>query len=62
MFVPLPPAVIVRTVEPEIVPEVTVIVVVPAATVVAFPIDPAELLITATELAEELQVADEVIS
>jgi len=51
----------VRVVEPEMFPEVAVIVVIPAATAVAIPCDPAALLIVATELAEELQVTDVVM-
>ena len=51
----------VRVVEPEMFPEVAVIAVVPAATEVAIPFDPAALLIVATELVEELQVTDAVM-
>ncbi len=47
-------AVTVRTVDPLIVPEVAVIVVVPAATVVA---NPAELMVAAL-VAEEVQMAE----
>ena len=52
----------VRVVEPEMFPEVAVIVVIPAATAVAIPFDPAALLIVATEPAEELQITDAVMS
>ena len=51
-------AVTVRVVEPEIFPDLAVIVVVPAAFEVAFPFDPALLLMVATDSAEELQVTD----
>jgi hypothetical protein len=40
--------------------DVALIVVVPAATEVAFPFDPAVLLMVATDLAEELQITDAV--
>jgi hypothetical protein len=52
----------VRVVEPEMLPDVAVIIVVPAATDVAFPFDPAVLLMVATDSAEELQITDVVIS
>jgi len=55
------PAVTVRVVEPEMFPEVAVIVVIPVPTAVAIPFDPAALLIVATELTEELQVTDAVM-
>jgi hypothetical protein len=55
-------AVTVRTVEPEMLPEVAVIVVVPAATGVTIPLEPAVLLIAATVADDELQVTDAVIS
>ena len=51
----------VRTVEPEIFPDLAVIVVVPEATEVAFPFDFAALLMVATDLAEELHVTDVVM-
>ena len=51
----------VRVVEPETFPDVAMIVVVPAATEVAFPFDPAALLMVATDLAEELHVTDVVM-
>ena len=53
-------AVTVRTAEPEILPDLAVIVVVPTAFEVAFPFDLAALLMVATDLAEELQVTDAV--
>jgi hypothetical protein len=62
LFVPPPPPVTVSVVEPEMFSEVAVIVVVPADTAVAFPIDPAELLIVTIELAEELQDTNVVMS
>jgi hypothetical protein len=43
-------------------PDLAVIVVVPAATEVAFPFDPAALLMVATDPAEELQITDVVMS
>jgi hypothetical protein len=52
----------VRVVEPEMPPEVAVIVAVPAATVVALPLVPAVLLMVATDAADELQVTDAVRS
>ena len=52
----------VRVVEPEILPDLAVIVVVPAAFEVAFPFDLGHLLIVATDLAEELQFTDAVMS
>ena len=48
----------VREVEPEIPPDLAMIVVVPTATRVAFPFDLTALLIMATDFAEELQVTD----
>jgi hypothetical protein len=45
-------------VEPEILPDLAVIVVVPAALEMAVPFDPAALPMVATGLAEDLQVAD----
>jgi hypothetical protein len=51
----------VSTVEPEMLPKVAVIVVVPAATGVTIPLEPAVLLIVATDVASELQVTDVVI-
>ena len=53
-------AVTVRVVEPEMLPDVALIVVVPVATDVARPLEPAALLIVATAVLEELQVADAV--
>ena len=52
----------VRVVEPEILPDLAVIVVVLAAFEVAFPFDLATLLIVATDLVEELQFTDVVMS
>jgi hypothetical protein len=52
----------VTAVEPEMLPEVAVIVVVPAATGVTIPLEPAVLLIAATVADDELQVTDAVIS
>ncbi len=52
----------VKVVVPEILPEVAVMVVVPTATDVAFPFDPAALLIVATPVFEEIHVIREVIS
>jgi len=49
-------------VEREMLPDVAVIVVVPAAMEMAIPFDPAELLMVATDSAEELQVTDVVMS
>jgi hypothetical protein len=51
------PALTVRVVEPLIVPEAAVIVVVPAPVAVAKPWEPEVLLIVATAVADELQVA-----
>lgn len=51
-------AVTARIVEPEILPDLAVIVVVPTAFEVAFPFDLAALLMAATDFAEELQVTD----
>ncbi len=50
----------VSVVEPVILPDVALIVVDPAATEVASPLEPAALLIVATPVLEELQVADAV--
>ncbi len=50
----------VSVVEFETLPDVAVIVVVPAATGVASPLEPAVLLIVATEGSDELHVTDEV--
>ena len=50
-------AVMVRVVEPEMLPDAARIVVDPAATDVARPLEPAALLIVATAVLEELQVA-----
>ena len=58
LFASLPPGVTVRVVEPEMFPDVAVIVVVPTAFEVAFPFDPAALLMVATDPAEELQITD----
>jgi len=49
-------AVTVRVVEPDILPDVAVIVVEPAATEVANPLEPAALLMVATAAADEPQV------
>ena len=51
----------VRTVEPDIFPDLAVIVVVPEAMEAAFPFDFAALLMVATDWAEELQVTDVVM-
>ncbi len=53
-------AVTVSVVEPEMPPDTAVIVVEPVATEVARPLEPAALLIVATPVLEELQVADAV--
>ena len=53
-------AVMVRVVEPEMLPDVARIVVDPAAADLARPLEPAALLIVATAVLEELQVADAV--
>jgi len=50
-------AVMVRVVEPEMLPDVARIVVDPAATDVARPLEPAALLIVAAAVLEEFQVA-----
>ncbi len=50
----------VRVVKFEIPPDVAVIVVEPPATAVASPLEPAVLLIVATEGSDELHVTDEV--
>ena len=55
-------AVTVSFVLPETVPEVAVIVVLPAETEVARPLEPAVLLTAATAVLDEFQVTDEVIS
>lgn len=52
----------VRVVEPETLPDVAVIVVEPAATEVAIPLEPVALLIEAAPVLEELQLTDAVIS
>jgi hypothetical protein len=52
----------VKVVEPEILPHWAMIIVVPAAFEVAFPFDLATLLIVATDLAEELQITNVVMS
>lgn len=52
----------VRLVEPDMLPDVALIVVVPTAAEVAFPSDPGMLLMAATEAAEELHITDVVIS
>ena len=51
-------AVTVKVVEPEMLPNVALIVVDPAATGVARPLEPAALLIVAAAVLEEFQVAD----
>ena len=52
----------VKAVVPEMLPDAAVIIVVPAATAVAFPLDPAALLMEATDVFAELQVSDVVRS
>jgi hypothetical protein len=52
----------VRVVDPERPPDVAVMVVEPAFTEVASPMDPDAMLMVATEAADELQVADVVRS
>lgn len=52
----------VKTEEPEMLPKAAYIVVVPAATDVARPVDPDALLIVATEATDELHVTDAVTS
>lgn len=52
----------VRVVESEMRPYVAVIVVAPGASPVTLPLEPAELLVVAQELSDELQVADVVRS
>ncbi len=52
----------VRVVLSETEPDVAVIVVVPSATDVARPFEPAALLISATPVSDELQMTDEVMS
>ncbi len=52
----------VRAVEPEILPDVAVIVAVPAATGVTSPKEPVVLLIVATDVADEPHITDAVIS
>ncbi len=52
----------VRVVEDEMLPAVAVMLVVPAATGVAIPLEPAALLIVAIKAADEFQVTDEVRS
>ena len=60
--VPPPPVPVTDSpVEPDTLPEVAVIVVVPATTDTACPLEPAALLIVATDGTEELQVTDVVI-
>jgi hypothetical protein len=48
----------VSVVDPDILPDVAVIVVEPAVAEVASPLEPAALLIVATDAADELQVTD----
>jgi hypothetical protein len=62
IWAPPPPPVTVRVVVPETPPDTVVIVVVPVATGVAMPLLPATLLIVATDVADELQVAETVRS
>ena len=62
LFIRLPVCVTVRVVEPEMLPEAAVIVVVPGPTEAASPFDPAALLMVATNLLEELQITDVVRS
>jgi hypothetical protein len=57
-----PPPVTVSKVVPAMLPDVAVIVVEPAATDVANPLEPAALLIVATPEADEFQVTDVVRS
>jgi hypothetical protein len=52
----------VSAVDPDVLPDVAVIVAEPAATEVASPLEPAELLTAATAAAEELQITDVVRS
>ena len=52
----------VSVVPPETAPDLAVIVAEPAATDIARPLDPAELLIAATVMSDELQVTDAVRS
>jgi hypothetical protein len=52
----------VSVVDPEMLPDVAAIVVEPAATEVASPLEPAKLLMAATAAADELQVTDSVRS
>ncbi len=54
-------AVTVRVVETEMLPEVAVIVALPVATAVTCPLEPAALLIAATDVADEPHVTDDVI-
>ncbi len=56
------PGVTVSVVKPAMFANVAVILVVPEAVDVAFPFDPAALLIVATDAADELQVTDVVMS
>jgi hypothetical protein len=51
----------IRVEEPEMLPEVAVIVAVPAATAVTFPLEPDVLLIVAAGVFDELHVTDDVI-
>ena len=48
-------------IEPDMLPYVAVIVAVPAATPVTFPLEPAALLTVATEVADDVQTTIEVI-
>jgi hypothetical protein len=52
----------VRVADPDMLPDVAVIVVEPAATDVAKPLEPAALLMAATPAADEFQVTDAVRS
>jgi len=54
--IPLPELVTVSVAVPAMLPDVAVIVVEPATTAVASPLDPAALLIVATPMLDELQV------
>ena len=47
-----------RVVEPETFPDAAVIVVIPATKAVAVPLEPAVLLMEATDVTDELQVTD----
>ena len=59
---PMPPAVTLSVVNAEVLPNTAVIVVVPTETEVATPLEPAALLIVATDISDEVQVTDVVRS